>query len=444
MNTYKHLKKVLLNTISSLASNYSRFLVHPDIHFSRTRKLSFEDMISFLLCMEAGSIKDELFAYFGLSLLTPTASAFVQQRQKIKADAFEWLFHSFNQQTKKPKDHLYNGFRLLAVDGSSIPISHDPQDLDTYMKHISKHHVSARGHNAFHLNAVYDVLEHTYEDVVIQGEALMNENGAFHTLIDRYQGEPAIFIADRGYESYNNFAHVIEANNKFLIRVKDIHSKTSLAGGLELNKTGEFDVDIHKILTKKQTKEIKQNTALYKFVPSTSTFDYMDKENPYYEMDLRVVRFKITDTTYECIITNLDRTLFPVGVIKELYHLRWSIETSFRELKYVVGMNAFHSKNRESIKQEIYAKLVLYNFSQRIIRTIKPKKVKDTAKHVYQINYTRAFVIIRKYLKYKKGGKEPPDIESILAKKIEPIRKERSNPRRIRNKSPVSFQYRFH
>ena len=49
--------------------------------------------------------------------------------------------------------------------------------------------------------------------------------------------------------------------------------------------------------------------------------------------------------------------------IKELYHKRWGIETSFRELKYAIGLSALHSKKRESIKQEIYARLLLYNFS---------------------------------------------------------------------------------
>ena len=41
-------------------------------------------------------------------------------------------------------------------------------------------------------------------------------------MIDRYKGEKkTIFIADRGYETYNIFAHVQEKGMYYLIRVKD-------------------------------------------------------------------------------------------------------------------------------------------------------------------------------------------------------------------------------
>ena len=56
--------------------------------------------------------------------------------------------------------------------------------------------------------------------------------------------------------------------------------------------------------------------------------------SPYFDFECRVVRFKISDDTYESIITNLDESEFNIQDIKELYHLRWEIETSYRELKY--------------------------------------------------------------------------------------------------------------
>lgn len=121
--------------------------------------------------------------------------------------------------------------------------------------------------------------------------------------------------------------------------------------------------------------------------------------------------------------------------------MRWGIETSFRELKYAIGLNALHSKKRESIKQEIYARLILYNYCERIIRNIKlPLKKR---KYTYQINFTRAVHLLRTYLRIKKGGKHPPDIESIIAKELEPIRPGRKNSRKIRPKSAVYFVYRF-
>ncbi|WP_317049317.1 transposase, partial [Clostridium neonatale] len=73
----------------------------------------------------------------------------------------------------------------------------------------------------------------------------------------------------------------------------------------------------------------------YKFMPTNSKFDYLElKSHNFYPIEFRVIRFKISDDTYETIITNLNENKFSAEKIKELYHMRWGIETSFRELKY--------------------------------------------------------------------------------------------------------------
>ncbi|WP_423838512.1 transposase [Thomasclavelia cocleata] len=61
-----------------------------------------------------------------------------------------------------------------------------------------------------------------------------------------------------------------------------------------------------------------------------------------------------------------------------LYNKRWGIETSFREVKYALGLNALHSKKRKLIQQEIYARLILYNFCQRVVQVIKIPKYNYT------------------------------------------------------------------
>ena len=158
-----------------------------------------------------------------------------------------------------------------------------------------------------------------------------------------------------------------------------------------------------------------------------------------YEFHTRIVRFKITEDTYECIMTNLSKDEFSIDQIKYLYQKRWGIETSFRELKYAINLSALHSKKRELIRQEIYARMLLYNFSQRIIQKIKIKN-KNT-KYIYQVNFTRAFHIIREFLR-KKSGK-PLSIEPLIANEILPIRPNRSNTRNVKHKDVVCFNYRF-
>lgn len=443
MNNADKIKNELSKVINKLALDGREFLYDQTNDFTRKRKLDLKTVLKFMICMETGSIKDELYKHFGLGTDNPTASAFIQQRKKVKVGAFKWMFEEFNQVTM---DRSYRtklkGYRLVAIDGSSLNISHNPKDLDTYLSRTNIMKESLKGYNAFHLTASYDLLEHTYVDLIIQGEARMNENGAFNELVDRYNGDTAIFIADRGFESYNSFVHVMESKNKFLIRVKDINSKTSLLKGLRVQETGDFDIDIERILTPRQTKEIIGNPDKYKMLGANMTFDYFKDKHSTYDLKCRVVRFQISDNTYEAIVTNLDRDEFSSDEIKKLYNLRWGIETSFRELKYAVGLSAFHAKNRDFIKQEIYARVLFYNLAQRIMRKVIPNKTNSKKHYTYQINFTRAFHNIYAFLKIKDGIK-PPDIESIIAKELEPVRSGRSDPRKIRRQGAVFFTYRF-
>ena len=98
--------------------------------------------------MESGTIKDELYKYFGLSGNSITASAFIQQRNKIKHEAFKYVYEVFNEKTIQFKS--YKGYRLIAVDGSTLPISIDISDSETYSLNHGK---NEKGYNAFHLHA---------------------------------------------------------------------------------------------------------------------------------------------------------------------------------------------------------------------------------------------------------------------------------------------------
>ena len=71
------------------------------------------------------------------------------------------------------------------------------------------------------------------------------------------------------------------------------------------------------MLTLKQTKMTKACPEIYKIVPKNMRFDFMSKQNPWYEFNCRVVRFKITENTYETVITNLSREEFLMEEISE-------------------------------------------------------------------------------------------------------------------------------
>ncbi len=428
----EHVKNNLLSLIQEMAASPWLFSKNPEADFSRSRKLDFASTIQLILSMESGSLKKELLDYFHFSVDTPSASAFSQQRNKLLLETFQFLFYDFN--SLFPFQKNYNGYQLLACDGSDLNVARNPKDTDTYFQSLP----TDKGFNQIHLNALYDLCEKRYTDVVIQPARKENESLAMTQMIDRCTGQKkTIFIADRGYETYNIFAHIQEKGMYYLIRVKD-GGGGSMTGSFELPDEEEFDHAMQLILTRKQTKEVKSNPKQYKFLPKASPFDYLDlHDRKFYTLHFRVVRFAISEDSYESIITNLPKEDFPAEGIKKIYAMRWGIETSFRELKYAIGLSCFHSKKVEYIMQEIYARLILYNYCETITMHVVIHQ-KDT-KYVYHMNYTIAIHICRYFLR---NDISPPDVEKLIQKNLLPVRPGRSDPRKVRPKSAVSFLYR--
>lgn len=438
----QEVKDLLIGIINKQKQDLTGLVCNPNVDFSRNRKIPYENMILSLLTMEGTTLTNELLRQFGCSATTATSSAFVQQRKKILPIALESLFHDFAAQTFREDN--YNGYKLLAVDGSDIQI---PTNLnDEHSLFITKEGV--KPYNLLHLNALYNLLTHTYEDAIVFKRKEAFENKALTEMVDRstIKGK-VIVIMDRGYEAYNNMAHIQEKGWFYLIRVKDFgQHKTGILHGLDLPDTAEFDEYIDLNLTRKQTNEMKklfQKKNEYRKIAHNKTFDYLPSKSKksdatvLYHLPFRIVRFPISDNSYEVVVTNLDATEFPPDSLKKLYGMRWGIETSFRDLKYTIGLLHFHSKKVEYILQEIFASLIMYNFSELITSHVIIEK--GTRKYEYKVNFSVAVHICREFLL---KVNIPPDIESLIARYITPIRPGRSRPREMKVKQAISFMYR--
>ena len=137
-------------------------------------------------------------------------------------------------------------------------------------------------------------------------------------------------------------------------------------------------------------------------------------------MVFRVARIKIADDTYETLITNLDQHDFPPEELKEIYRMIWVIEMSFRELKYAVGLINFHSKKREHIIQEIFTRVIMYNFAEMITSHVVISK--SSTKRVYQVNFTVAIHICRQFMRSCFWSNAPlPDVQAMIGKNILPV-----------------------
>ena len=432
-------KEKLNSAITQLCEVSWMFAKDPARNFTRERKLPLREVIAILLCMEGGSLSGELLRYFKCSQHTASSSAFIQQRQKINEFAFPSLFDIFVKSIDNPL--LYKGYRLFAADGSDIQTPTNPKEKDSFFPGSS----TQKSYNLLHLDALYDLLGHTYVDAEVSGKRNFDENGVLCKMVDRSSIESVLIIADRGYESYNLFAHIQEKGWKYLIRVKDIHS-TGIAAGLSLPNIDEFDLFCPMQLTRRKnakTQPLLSQRNHYKWIPSSTPLDYLPtgshKHDPivFYSLPFRVVRFRLSDSSYETVITNLDSEEFPPDELKRLYSMRWGIETSFRELKYTVGLLHFHAKKVENITQEIFARLIMYNFAELITSHVVIQK--PNRKHPCKANFSIAVQACRQFLL---GNISPPDVEATISRNVSVIRTGRSNPRNMVVKHAISFLYR--
>ena len=415
----------------------SLFAVRPGKDFTRERKLPVGDLLRSLFGMRGNTLNKELYDYYKDRDKHVSTSAFVQQRGKLLLDAFSYIFYAFNEMCLD--SGTYKGYHLYAVDGTDVNIFRD-ENSETYIKPQSN---TTAGFNQFHVNALYDLLNRTYKDVYIQPRPQIDEREAALIMSEHSRlTNKDILIADRGYTGYNFFEHLNRLGVNYVVRTKNAELTEISALPLE-----ELDRDMSIELRTTQMKADKQafaeGTAKYikgpsKYGKEKKTVQW-DFESPFV-FRYRVVRFEIAEDSYETIITNLDRNEFPLSEIKKLYHMRWGIETSFRELKYAIGLVNFHARKEDYILQEIYAKLTMYNFCERItMKVVIEQKVKRM--YTYQVNYTMAIHICIDFFRWSGDG-TPPDIEERMKKYILPIRPDRQDKRKMKPKSFVYFLYR--
>lgn len=428
-------KAMLFTSIHELAANPEHYVLHPGKDFSRNRKLGFQRLLLMLLTMEGDCIKEELYRYFGRSTDTPSKAAFYKQRKKVKEDAFRSLLVSFTQKCQKKL--LKGKYSLVACDGSAADIFRNPDDSDTFFEPNGK---STRGFNQIHINAFFSVLDKKITDLLIQPARKRNEYSAFCQMVDRSESDtPVIYLCDRGYASYNAFAHVIESGQFFVMRCTD--DKTEKILGFPLDNIQQLDYHVERILSRSQSKKKRlhpEQEEQYRFVCKNVPMDYITQGHPEYRLSLRIIRIELSDSCYENLITNLPELDFDFDDLKDLYRLRWDEETSFRDLKYPLCLKAFHSQKYEYIIQEVWARAILYNFCSEIAMAVEiPEKKR---KYVYQVNYSEAIKICRDFLRIHDGT--TLDVEGLIAQNILPVRPGRTFPRQARFKLPISFCYR--
>ena len=375
------IRHCLEHIIDYMNEHREMFVVNPKADFVRNKKVKFEDILKIILSMKGESIDKEIYDYFAGDIESIfRGNNFCQLREKIRDDAFEFLFDMFN--IAVPDRKTYKGYKLLAVDGSELDSFYDNKEVDKLEENES---------SLYHLNVAYDLLSKTYTHAILQSKGEIDERKALIEMLKNTNPtEKRLYICDRGYPSWNVFTHFKYTENAdFLIRYPN--NGSTLTSNLP---NATFDIMQNIVVTNTKLYNSRRflSQDYYAYVSPTVQWDFGKKER----FKLRIIRFEWMPGEYETLVTSLSKEEFPFEEIKKLYKMRWGVETSFKNLKYPMGVNQLSNRRKNFVKQDLFARLTMYNFYQRIMNEIEV--IQNERKNCkYQINFVMSSHICRDY-----------------------------------------------
>lgn len=400
-------------------------------NFSRKSALTAEKVISTLVSAEGGSLA-KILHDAGIKV---TASAFSQRRTQIPPEVFRSVFDNFNSACTE--GDLFRGYKLLAADGTTVNLPRNPA-ASSFVQNDG----ILKGVNQLHVTPLYNILSRTFDDLVIQPEPKKDEIGALVDMLERNTfTQKTILLCDRGFEGYNLIAHCLEKTNlEFLIRIKQNKSAMREVAKLPMM---ELDCMIGFAITTTQTNEDKKGGYIHLQVPKKSKAGSKTRRGRWdfpspYPMRFRICRFMLDNGEFETVATSLPAS-FTLEDIKELYHLRWGVETAFRDWKYTLGLVNLHGKSDAFAEQEIYASLTAFNFASRVCREVVIRQPKDGV-YAYKVNFKMAVMLCKEFLRTPNADGEK--LLKEIARYTVPIRLGRQDERNLKTKGFAGFVYR--
>ena len=343
-----------------------------------------------------------------------TKSAFVQCRKKIQPEVFKKLsgmlideFYTENELGIK----LWNGFRVLAVDGSSITLPFTKELKKIYG--LTKNQTNT-GVVQARVSVLYDVLNKYVLDSQLSPKSVGERAlGLLHIEKSRTND---LIIYDRGYPSYDFINTHLTKSIDYLMRVKVSFSGVTKSF-IASNKRSQI-VEIY------PGKNVDISDKQY------------DKNTP---IKVRLLRVDLPCGETELLITSLlHNKKYPNKTFKELYFKRWGVETYYDELKNKLKVEYFSGYSNQSILQDFNAAIFISNVQTLIVSDLEDE-IKEQTKNrkiAYKVNTNLSYGFLKnKMITLFFSNTEMEDIVNqlkiLFKQELVPIRPNRSNKRNI-------------
>lgn len=341
-------------------------------HFIRKRLLSIQQIVLYLLYSSRASMFQNLASIlddFGENEFPDVSKQAVSKaRQGIKPSLFQELFNLASDIFYANIDNrkTWHGYHIYAIDGTKLQLPNSKSNFEDFGQMFSPHNHERTWSMALG-SIVYDVLE----DFIVHGSIhyyLASERAAaMHHLIslealDIYKDSIVIF--DRGYYSERLFRYCYDNGHMCLMRLKENYKiAKSCHGELITILPGD---------------------------PKTGSSD----------IKIRVIEVILDDGSKEYLATNVFDTALNADDFKELYFLRWPVESKYHELKATLNIEEFNGATSISIQQEFFINLLISNLSALIKNAADEEIEKNSRpgnKYKYQANRTFIVGRVRKY-----------------------------------------------
>ena len=352
--------------------------------FTRCRLLPFMNVAVLLLQKTVRSIQLHLNDFFqSLALDSPSVApaSWCEARLKLCHTAFVEL----NQ--RAVLDVAYGGrsdfavrrwmnHRLLAIDSSLVRLPNQAELGQEFgWVECSNQAGSLGRHPQARLSVLTDLLNgialHTLFVPWQQGERSL----ALNHLLKVEPGD--VTIMDRGYASYELFAHFVAGQRLFVCRCQ----RNSFSAVAQLCRADKAGVSV--VVTLR---------------PSSHKITEVRQAGLPEEIQVRFVTVRLSTGELEILATNLlDEVHYPTEDFSELYHYRWGVETFFGKIKGRLDLGNFSGLSLEAVRQDLFATILLSNLESILIQPTqqrldqKPKKTK----HPQQINHAVSFHAIK-------------------------------------------------
>jgi len=340
-----------------------------DKDFTRNRKLPFSSLILFMINLIKQTLQKELTNFISLissSKENITKSAFSQSRKKLKAEAFIDLSDTLVESYYKDDDYKkWNGFRLLAIDGTCLTLPQSNEIIKDFG--FAKNNVNPESIIPMAtISSYYDLLNGIIIDSQIDQYKISEFMLAINHLDKASKNDLIIF--DRGYAATWFFIYMNLKNVDYIVR-------------LQRNFLQEFDSfwnskKMSEIITLKRCSE-KSTKALKILGIKFESFK------------IRLVKVILDNGEIEVLATSLlDEEKYPSTEFKDLYFLRWGIETNYDHLKNNVAIENFTGLSTLSVTQDFFANMFIVNLQSVIINDVQNEmdEEKKETKYEYKIN----------------------------------------------------------